>query len=163
VGGEAPADFLAGKSCIGDARVAELAVENERLATEAAGVRGLLAEEEAVRGKPYMAEERQRRIAELERTLRSLSTSTDRIRQEARRLIAQGNVAGGRAMLEAALQADEKAIAEAERVGEIGRVRERRRTAAHGARNLAMLARGTNAAEAVITEQRFWSTGDAIF
>ena len=63
-------------------------------------LRSILAEE-AARGRPNTAEERQKRIAELERTLRGLNTSTDPVRQEARRLIVQGNVAGGRAMLEA--------------------------------------------------------------
>ena len=143
VGGEAPADCLAGKSCIGDVRVATLAVENERLVADAAGVRSILAEE-AARGRPYAAEERQKRIAELERTLRGLSTSTDPVRQEARRLIVQGNAAGGRAMLEAALEADDKAAAVAERAGELDRAAERRRTAARGAHDLGLLARGTD-------------------
>ena len=42
VGGAAPADCLAGKGCVGDARMAALAVENERLTADAAGVRNLL-------------------------------------------------------------------------------------------------------------------------
>ena len=154
VGGEAPADCLAGKGCIGDARVAALAVENERLATEAAGVRSVLAEEEAMRGKPYTAEERRGRITELEQTLRTLSASTDPIRQDARQLIAHGNVAGGRDMLEAALKADERLIAEAERAGDTARAAERRRRAALGARDLAILVRGTNAAQALAYYQR---------
>jgi len=154
VGGEAPADCLAGARCIGDARVAALAVENDRLASEAAGVRKLLAEEEAVRGKPYTSEERQRRIAELEQTLRSLSASADPVRQEARRLIAQGNVSGGRITLEAALKADESEIARAERVGDLGRAAARRRQAARSARDLALLARVTNANEAMAYYQR---------
>ena len=41
--GQAPADCLAGKGCVGDARMAALAVENEQLAADAAGVRNLLA------------------------------------------------------------------------------------------------------------------------
>src|SRR5262249_26935229 len=116
VGGEAPADCLAGKGCIGDARMAALAVENERLAMDAAGVRNLLAAEEEARGKPYSVEERQKRVAELEQTLARIGTSTDPMRQEARRLIDQGNVAGGQAKLDEALDADEKALSEAERV-----------------------------------------------
>src|SRR5437867_10565269 len=46
--------------------MAALAVENERLAADAAGVRNLLAAVEQARGKPYTAEERQKRVAELE-------------------------------------------------------------------------------------------------
>jgi len=52
VGGEAPADCLTGKACVGDARMAALAIENERLAGDAAGVRNLLNAEEQARGKP---------------------------------------------------------------------------------------------------------------
>jgi murein DD-endopeptidase MepM/ murein hydrolase activator NlpD len=76
VGGEAPAECLAGKGCIGDARMTMLAIENEKLAAEsaaaqadAAGVRNLIAAEERSSGKPYTAEERQKRIAELGVTL----------------------------------------------------------------------------------------------
>ena len=47
VGGEAPADCLAGKGCVGDTRMAALAKENEKLAADAAGVRNLLDREEA--------------------------------------------------------------------------------------------------------------------
>lgn len=54
VGGAAPADCLAGKDCVGDARMAALAEENERLAKDAAGVRDILGQEEAARGKPYL-------------------------------------------------------------------------------------------------------------
>jgi tetratricopeptide (TPR) repeat protein len=154
VGGEAPADCLAGVSCIGDARVAALAVENDRLASEAAGVRKLLTDEEAVRGKPYTSEERQRRITELEQTLRSLNVSADPVRQEARRLIAQGKVSDGRTMLEAALRTDEREIAQAERGGDLGRAAARRRQAARSARDLATLARGTNAYEAMVFYRR---------
>jgi len=57
VGGEAPADCLAGKNCIGDPRMAALAFENERLAADAAGVRNLLTAEEQTRGKPYTIED----------------------------------------------------------------------------------------------------------
>src|SRR5262245_7675329 len=134
VGGEAPADCLAGKSCIGDARMAALAVENERLAADAAGVRNLLNAEEQARGKPYTLEERQKRVAELDQTLARIGTSTDPLRQEARRLFDQGNVAGGQAKLDEALDADERAVAEAERVAA-----DRRKTAARSARDLAVL------------------------
>jgi hypothetical protein len=58
VGGEAPADCLAGKGCVGDQRMAAMAVENERLAADASGVRAILAKEEQARGKAYTAEER---------------------------------------------------------------------------------------------------------
>ncbi len=68
--------------------MAALAVENERLTADAAGVRNLLAAEEKARGKPYTAEERQKRVAELEATLASIGTSSDPLRQEAKRLIA---------------------------------------------------------------------------
>ena len=149
MGGEAPADCLAGKDCIGDPRMAALAVENERLAADAAGVRNLLAAEEQTRGKPYTVEERQKRVADLEQTLVRIGTSTDPLRQEARRLIDQGNVAGGQAKLDEALDADEKAMAEAERVAA-----ERRKTAASSARDLAVLARGTDVVKAVAYYQR---------
>ena len=149
VGGAAPADCLAGKDCVGDARMAALAVENERLTKDAAGVRNILEGEEAARGKPYTAEERQKRVAELEATLARIGTSTDPLRQEARRLIDGGNMAAGQAKLDQALDADEKAIAEAERVAA-----ERRTAAARNARDLAVLARGTDIAKAVAYYQR---------
>jgi tetratricopeptide (TPR) repeat protein len=144
VGGEAPADCLAGKGCIGDARMAALAVENERLAADAAGVRNLLAAEEQARGKLYTIEERQKRVAELQQTLTSIGTSTDPMRQEAHRLIDQGNVVGGQAKLDQALEADEKALAQVERAAV-----ERRKVAAQSARDLAVLARGTDIIKAV--------------
>ena len=125
--------------------MAALAVENERLAADAAGVRSILAEEEKARGKPYTAEERQKRISELERTLRSIATSTDPLRQDARRLIDQGNVRGGQAKLDEALDADEKAIAQAERVAA-----EKRKAAAQSA----VLARGTDILKAVAYYRR---------
>ena len=149
VGGAAPADCLAGKGCVGDARMAALAVENERLTADAAGVRNLLSEEEKARGKPYTAEERAKRVAELEKTLASIGTSTDPLRQEARRLIDGGNVAGGQAKLDQALDADEKAIVEAERVAA-----EKRKAAAQSARDLAVLARGIDVVKAVVYYQR---------
>jgi len=70
----------------------------------AAGVRNLLAAEEQARGKPYTAEERQKRVGELQATLARIGTSADPLRQEARRLIAQGNVADGQAKLDEALR-----------------------------------------------------------
>jgi tetratricopeptide (TPR) repeat protein len=149
VGGAAPADCLAGKGCVGDARMAALAVENERLTKDAAGVRNILEREELGRGKPYTAEERQKRVAELEATLARIGTSTDPLRQEARRLIDGGNVTGGQAKLDEALDADEKAIAEAQRMAA-----ERRKTAARSARDLAVLARGSDVVKAVSYYQR---------
>ena len=149
VGGEAPADCLAGKGCVGDARMAALAVENERLTADAAGVRNLLAAEEKARGKPYTVEERKARVAELEKTLASIGTSTDPLRQEARRLIDGGNISGGKAKLDEALDADEKAIAEAERVAA-----DKRKAAARSARDLAVLASGTDVVKAVAYFQR---------
>jgi tetratricopeptide (TPR) repeat protein len=149
VGGEAPADCLAGKGCVGDARMAALAVENERLAADASGVRNILAEEEKARGKPYTAEARAKRVAELAQTLARIGTSTDPLRQEARRLIDSGNVAGGQTKLDEALDADEKAIAEAERVAA-----EKRKAAAESARDLAVLVRGTDVVKAVAYYQR---------
>jgi tetratricopeptide (TPR) repeat protein len=149
VGGEAPADCLAGSGCVGDARLAALANENERLASDASGVRAILALEEQARGKAYTAEERGKRVAELQETLTRMATSTDPLRQEARRLITVGDVAGGEAKLNAALDADEKAIAEAERVAA-----EKRTAAARSARDLAVLARKTDVAKAVAYFQR---------
>ena len=58
MGGAAPADCLAGKGCVGDARMAALAVENERLGKDAAGVRNILEAEEKARRKSYTVEER---------------------------------------------------------------------------------------------------------
>jgi hypothetical protein len=90
------------------------------------------------RSKPYTPEERQKRVAELSSTLARIGTSTDPLDQEGRRLIGQGDVAGGQAKLEKALDADEQAISEAERVAAA-----RREKAARRARDLAVLARGT--------------------
>lgn len=149
VGGEAPADCLAGTTCVGDARMAALAVENERLAADASGVRAILAQEEQARGKAYTAEERGKRVAELQDTLARIGTSTDPLRVEARRLIDAGNVKGGQAKLNQALDADEKAIGEAERVAA-----ERRKAAAQSARDLAVLARGSDVLKAVAYFQR---------
>jgi tetratricopeptide (TPR) repeat protein len=144
VGGAAPADCLAGKGCLGDARMAALAAENERLTADAAGMRNILGEEEQARGKPYTLEERQKRLAELGETLASIGKSTDPLRKEARRLINGGNVAGGQAKLDEALDADEKGLAEAERVAE-----ERRKAAVSSARDLAVLASGKDVLKAL--------------
>jgi hypothetical protein len=128
VGGEAPADCLAGKGCVGDARMAALAIDNERLTKDAAGVRNILEREEKTRGKAYTAEERQKRVADLEATLIRIGTSTDPLRQEARRLIYEGHVADGQAKLDEALDADEKALAEIARAAA-----DRRKAAARNA------------------------------
>jgi tetratricopeptide (TPR) repeat protein len=149
VGGEAPADCLAGKGCVADARMAALAVENEQLAADASGVRAILAQEEQARGKAYTAEERSKRVAELQETLARMAASTDPLRREARQLIGAGNVKSGQAKLDQALDADEKAIAEAERVAT-----ERRKAAAQSARDLAVLARGSDVLKAVAYFQR---------
>ncbi|MGO9986701.1 MAG: caspase family protein [Rhodomicrobium sp.] len=149
VGGAAPADCLAGAGCVGDERMAALALDNERLAADASGLRNILASEEAARGKPYTNEERKARVAQLEATLASIGKSTDPLRQEARRLINDGNVSGGEAKLDEALDADEKALAEAERVAA-----ERRKAAAQGARDLAVLAEGRDALKAVAYYRR---------
>ena len=137
VGGEAPADCLAGKDCIGDARMAALAAENGQLASDAAGVRSLLADDERARGKPYTAEERKTRVAALQATLASIGKSSDPLRQEARRLIGEGNVAGGEAKLDEALDADEKAAGRAGAAGagaEQGRREKRPRSRRSGQR-----------------------------
>jgi tetratricopeptide (TPR) repeat protein len=144
VGGEAPADCLAGKACVGDLRMAAMAVENERLTADAAGVRNIIDQEQLTRGSPYTMEERKARVAELERTLASIATSGDPLRQEARRLIDGGNVASGKAKLDEALDADEKALEEAQRV-----VQEKRQAAAQSARDLAVLTKGTDVVSAV--------------
>ncbi len=144
VGGAAPADCLAGKDCVGDPRMAALAAENEQLASDAAGVRNLLADEERARGKPYTAEERKARVAQLQATLASIGKSNDPLRQEARRLIGAGDVAGGEAKLDEALVADEKALAEMERLKQ-----ERGKAAAKSARDLAVLVRGKDVLKAL--------------
>jgi tetratricopeptide (TPR) repeat protein len=149
VGGAAPVDCLAGKACVGDARMVALAIENERLAADASSVRNLLAVEQKARGKPYTAEERQNRVAELDRTIASIGGSSDPLRQEARRLIDAGNVIGGQAKLDEALDADERAIAEAERVAA-----EKRKAAAQSARDLAVLARGADALKSLAYYER---------
>src|SRR5262245_55683469 len=149
VGGEAPVDCLAGKGCIGDVRMAALAVENERLAADAAGVRNVLAAEEQTRGKPYTSEERQKRVADLEQTLARIGTSTDPLRQEARRLLDQGNLEAGQAKLDKALDAEETAAAEVELMGA-----ERRKAGARNARDLAVLVRGTDVVKEVMYYQR---------
>ncbi|MGP0040026.1 MAG: caspase family protein, partial [Rhodomicrobium sp.] len=144
VGGAAPADCLAGKDCIGDARMAALAAENGRLLTEAAGTRNILAKEEADRGKPYTFEERKVRVAALEATLASIGKSTDPLKQEARRLINESDVAGGEAKLDEAGDAEEKEAAELERMQA-----EKLKAAARTFRERAVLARGRDVAKAV--------------
>jgi len=143
VGGAAPDDCLAGKNCVGDARMAALAIENERLTADAAGVRNLLAAEERARGKPYTPEERAKRVADLTATLASIGSSSDPLRQEARRRIDAGDVKGGEEKLDEALDADEKAVLEAERVAA-----EKRKAAAQSARDLGVLARGRDVVKA---------------
>ena len=140
VGGAAPADCLAGKDCVGDPRMAALSAENERLTADAAGIRNILADEEAARGRSYTGEERDQRAVQLQATLQNIGKSADPLRQEGRRLIQIGNVAGGTAKLDQALDADEKAVAEAERIAV-----ERRKAGAQAARDLAVLAVGRNA------------------
>jgi tetratricopeptide (TPR) repeat protein len=144
VGGAAPADCLAGKDCIGDARMAALSAENERLAAEAAGTHNILAREEADRGKPYTFEERKARVAALEATLASIGKSTDPLKQEARRLIGEGDVAGGEAKLDEAGDAEEKEAAELERMKA-----EKLKAAARTFRERAVLARGRDVLKAV--------------
>jgi tetratricopeptide (TPR) repeat protein len=149
VGGAAPADCLAGKGCVADARMVALAIDNERLTRDAAGVRNILEREERTRGRSYTAEERQRRVAELEATLIRIGASTDPLRQKARRLIDEGNVVDGQAKLDEALDADEKALAEMARAAA-----DRRKTAARNAQDLAVLTRGTDVLRAVAYYQR---------
>ncbi len=144
VGGAAPADCLAGRDCIGDARMAALSAENERLLTEAAGTRNILAKEEADRGKPYTFEERKARVAALEATLASIGKSTDPLKQEARRLINEGDGAGGEAKLDEAGDAEEKEAAELERMQA-----EKLKAAARTFRERAVLARGRDVLKAV--------------
>ena len=73
----------------------------------------------------------------MQATLVSIGKSSDPLRQEARRLIDAGNVAGGEAKLDEALDADEKAASEQERLA-----KERRKAAATSAYDLAVLIRG---------------------
>ena len=149
VGGAAPADCLSGKDCVGDTRMAALVIENERLRADAAGVRNILENEEKWRSYPYPTEERGKRVAELSKAVASIGASPDPLRQEARREIIQGNVDGGQAKLDAALEADEKAVAQAEPARA-----ERRKEAVQGARDLAVLASGTDLVKSVAYYQR---------
>jgi len=149
VGGAAPADCLAGKDCVGDPRMAALSAANEQLAGDASGIRTILASEEAARGKPYAAEERKKRLADLQATLANIGQSTDPLRQEARQLIDAGNVTDGEAKLDEALGADEKALGEAERVAS-----EKRKAAAQSARDLAVLAKGRDVLKAAAYYKR---------
>ncbi|PPC98054.1 MAG: hypothetical protein CTY36_11050, partial [Methylocystis sp.] len=150
VGGAAPADCLAGKGCVGDVRMAALAREMETLAAESAaakadatGVRAIIANDEKARGKPYTPEERTKRVAELGAIMAGFGASGDPLRQEARRLIDAGQVPAGQAKLDEALDAEEKAAAEAERL-----VAEKKKAAARSARDLAVLSRGSNVGKA---------------
>jgi uncharacterized caspase-like protein len=156
VGGAAPADCLSGKDCIGDNRMAALRQEVDKLAAEsqaaqadAAGVRAILAEEEVKRGKPYTAEERSKRVSELEKTLASIAGSAEPKVKEAGRLLSAGKVAEGRAKLDEALDDDEKAAAEIERMAA-----ERRKTLAKNARDAARLAVGSDVVKALTYYQR---------
>lgn len=149
VGGAAPADCLSGKNCVGDTRMAALVVENERLRADAAGVRNILEKEEKARRYPYPLEARGKRVAELSKAVASIGASPDPLRQEARREIIQGNVEGGQAKLDAALDADEKAVAQVEPA-----LAERRKAAVQGARDLAVLASGIDLEKSVAYYQR---------
>jgi tetratricopeptide (TPR) repeat protein len=144
VGGAAPQDCLAGRKCVGDARMAALSAENEKLAADCSSVRAILAYEEKARGKPYALEERKARVAALEAMLASIGKSADPLRQDGGRLLEEGDVAGGQAKLDEALDADEKAIAKTERV-----TAERRKAAAQGASDLAVLVTGRDAQKAL--------------
>ncbi|MFM9942995.1 MAG: caspase family protein [Hyphomicrobiaceae bacterium] len=149
VGGAAPADCLAGKNCIGDQRMAALAVENEKLTADASGVRNLLAAEEQKRGKPYTPEERAKRVADLSRSLQVVAASGDPIMEEAGRRFSSGDVAGGTAKLDEAGEADEQAMAELERM-----LAEKRKATARNARAAAVLVRGTSVLKAMGHYQR---------
>ena len=149
VGGAAPADCLAGKGCVGDPRMAALAVENERLAGDAAGVRNLLAAEEKARGKAYTPEERQAAVDRIGRSLTSLAGSSEPKVKEASRLFGEGRVTEGRAKLDEALDDDEKAALEIERLAV-----EKRKVLARNARDAAGLARGTDILKALGYYQR---------
>jgi tetratricopeptide (TPR) repeat protein len=130
------------------ARIASSGAENEWLAARAVG--NLLMLEELRRAKRYSVEERQSRVRELEQVLARIGASSDPLMQEARLLIEQHDFTGARTKLEEVVpDADDKALAEAERV-----VTERRKMAAHRARDLAVLVRGTDAIKAVKYYQR---------
>jgi tetratricopeptide (TPR) repeat protein len=129
--------------------MATLSAANELLASDASSIRNILASEETARSKPHTVEERQKRLAPLQATVASIGQSTDPLRQEARRLIDAGNVTGGEAKLDEALGADEKALAEAERVG-----LEKRKAAAQSARDLAVLAQGRDVLKAAAYYKR---------
>jgi hypothetical protein len=150
VGGETPADCLAGRDCVGDIRMSALADKLETLAAEskaaqadAAGIRAVLEVEQGSRGKPYTAEERAKRIAELGETLTRIGASGDPQRQEARRLIDSGNLEAGQSKLDEALATEERAALEAEQLAA-----RKRKAAAQSARDLAVLSRGSNVAKA---------------
>jgi tetratricopeptide (TPR) repeat protein len=151
VGGDAPADCLAGKHCVGDVRLSALFVENERLAAEgnrtridAKGVQQLRKEEELARGRPYGADEWASRLREIETVLRLASTSSEPKRQEAAHKLAAGDVTAARDLLKHALQLDREARVEAER-----QAMSRRVAIARAARDLAILTQETNLREAI--------------
>ena len=129
-GGAAPADCLAGKNCIGDTRMAALAQENEQLGQDASAVRAILAEEKAAaaaRGKPYAAEDEKAARERIGRSIASMAGSSEPKIQEAYRLFKAGKVAEGRAKQDEALDDDDKAAADLERVyGLFPRLMERR-------------------------------------
>jgi tetratricopeptide (TPR) repeat protein len=149
VGGAAPADCLSGQGCIGYARMAALASENEKLTADASAVRNIIADEEKRRGRPYTAEERQAAVERIGRSLTSLAGSAEPKVQEASRLFRDGKVTEGRAKLDEALDDDEKAAAELERLA-----KERRRTLARNARDAAALARGSDIGRALTYYER---------
>jgi uncharacterized caspase-like protein/predicted negative regulator of RcsB-dependent stress response len=149
VGGAAPADCLAGESCVGDPRMAALAIENEKLTGDAAAVRNILADEERRRGRPYTPQERAAAVERIGRSLTSLAGSAEPKVQEAARLFRDGKVAEGRAKLDEALDDDEAAAAEIERLA-----KERRRTLARNARDAAALALGSDIAKALTYYER---------
>ena len=111
LGREAPANCLAGKDCIGNARMAALAAENARMAADVASVRQLLAIQEHTRGKPYTLQEFQKRAAELERTLAHIRVNTDPPGQGSSRQIDAGHGAGEHTKSGDALDADEMTLA----------------------------------------------------
>ncbi|MBV1694985.1 MAG: caspase family protein, partial [Hyphomicrobiales bacterium] len=149
VGGAAPADCLAGTGCVGDARMAALSSENEKLSADASAVRNIIADEERQRGRPYTPQERAAAVERIGRSLTSLAGSAEPKVQEATRLFRDGKVAEGRAKLDEALDDDEKAAAEIERLA-----KERRRALARNARDAAALARGSDIAKALTYYER---------
>lgn len=149
VGTPAPDDCLAGQGCIGDMRMAALAEANEKLTADASAVRSIVADEEKKRGKPYTVEERAAAVERIGRSLTSLAGSAEPKVKEASGLFAAGKVAEGRAKLDEALDDDEKAAAEIERLA-----KERRKTLARNARDAARLALGSDVGKALVYFER---------